>query len=364
VGKTTVAAAVGLGLAREGRRVLVLTIDPARRLASALGLGTPAPAGEPMLVDGDRLGAAGIKVRGELWAMTLDVKRAFDELIAELAPDEQTREEVLANRIYAELSTAAAGSQEVAAVAKLFELDRERAFDVVILDTPPSHNALDFIEAPTRLASFLEGRAMDIFIVAGSPLRSTPRLPRLAPRGLASRLLGGGTGLLFGLFARATGVELAGDLALFFRLLSTLRDGLRERAKAVESLLRDDATTFLIVTSPELEPAREAEFLHSRLVRARLPYGALIVNRMHEGELGERELAEVQSLLSRTLDARLGALVMRSVSEFEALVERDSEALERLSGALGEDFPLRVPELGEEVDDLAGLAFVAERLLG
>jgi anion-transporting ArsA/GET3 family ATPase len=296
--------------------------------------------------------------------MTLDVKRTFDELIAELAPDEQTREEVLANRIYAELSSASAGSQEVAAVAKLFELDRERAFDVVILDTPPSHNALDFLEAPSRLANFLEGRAMDIFIVAGSPLRSAPSLPRLAPLSIASRLLGGGTGLLFSLFARATGIELAGDLALFFRLLSGLRDGLRERARAVEALLREDATTFLIVTSPEHEPAREAEFLHSSLMRAGLPYGALVVNRLHEGELGERELEQLRALLDRRLDPRLGERVMRSVSEFEALVARDRETLERLSRALGEDSPVRIPELGEEVDDLAALAFVAERLLG
>lgn len=366
VGKTTVAAALGLGVAREGERVLVLTIDPARRLAGALGMapGGGALAGDPMLVDPDRLKAAGIEMRGELWAMTLDVKRTFDELIGELAPDEDSRQELLENRIYRELSSAAAGSQEVAAVAKLYELDRDRAFDVIVLDTPPSHNALDFLQAPTRLASFLEGRAMDIFIAAGSPLRSAPLLSRLAPKGVAARLLGGGTALLFSLFARATGVELAGDLALFFRLLSDLRDGLRERARGVEALLRDQATSFLIVTSPEREPAREAAFLHASLQEAGMPYGALIVNRVHEGRLEDHELAELRALFERRLDPRLAARVLQSVTDFEVLVARDADTLARLARELGEDAPVSVSELGAEVDDLVGLASVARRLLG
>jgi anion-transporting ArsA/GET3 family ATPase len=296
--------------------------------------------------------------------MTLDAKRTFDDLIAELAPDGHAREELLGNRIYRELSLAAAGSQEVAAVVKLFELDRERAFDVVVLDTPPSRNALEFLEAPTRLSSFLEGRAMEIFMLGGSPLRGAPLLPQLAPKAMASRLLGSGTALLFNLFARATGVEMAGDIAVFFRLLSAVREGLRERADAVEALLRDDATTFLIVTSPEHEPAREAVFLYRSLRSADMPYGALIVNRVHESGLHERELAELQALLDQRLDARLGARVMRTVSEFEVLARRDAEVLERLSHAFEESSPIGVPELGEDVDDLDALARVAELLLG
>jgi anion-transporting ArsA/GET3 family ATPase len=366
VGKTTISAALGLAVAREGGRVLVLTIDPARRLAGALGLAADAgtPTGDPIQIDPARLRAAGVKMRGELWAMTLDVKRTFDELIAELAPDDRAREELLANRIYRELSSAAAGSQEVAAVAKLFELDRDRAFDVVVLDTPPSHDTLEFLQAPSRLAGFLEGRAMDIFMVAGSPLRSAPLLPRLAPRGMASRLLGGGTALLFSLFARATGVELAGDLAVFFRLLSDLRDGLRERARAVERLLRDPSTSFLVVSSPEPEPAREARFLHASLLDEALPYAALVVNRVHEGRLGERELVELEALVGRRLDPRLGARVLRSVSDFEVLVARDTEVLAGLARDLGEDCVVSVPELDGEVDDLVGLTSVARRLLG
>ena len=235
---------------------------------------------------------------------------------------------------------------------------------MVVLDTPPSRDTLEFLQAPSRLASFLEGRAMDIVMVAGSPLRSAPLLPRLAPRGVASRLLGGGTGLLFSLFARATGVELAGDLAVFFRLLSGLRDGLRERARAVERLLHDPATSFLVVSSPEPEPAREARFLHASLLDAALPYGALIVNRVHEGRIDDRELAELHALLGRRLDPRLGARVLRSVSDYEVLVARDSEVLARLARELGEECLVSVPELGGEVDDLVALTSVARRLLG
>src|SRR5215213_9982650 len=150
VGKTTTAAAVALGLAERGHKVAVVTIDPARRLANALGLDTLS--NEPTQVKAD--------VEGELWAMMLDAKRTFDQLIEHLAPDERTRDEVFANRIYQQLSTAVAGSQEFTAIAKLYELDQEGDYDLLVLDTPPSRNALDFLEAPGRLTGFFQGRAI------------------------------------------------------------------------------------------------------------------------------------------------------------------------------------------------------------
>src|SRR3954466_9218522 len=144
VGKTTCAAAIAMGLAERGAKVAVVTIDPAKRLADALGLDELG--NEPRLVDPARFAGHGVEVRGELWAMMRDAKRTFDELIERLAPDERTRDEVLANRIYQELSSAVAGSQEFTAVAKLYELSRDERFDVVVLDTPPSRNALDFLD--------------------------------------------------------------------------------------------------------------------------------------------------------------------------------------------------------------------------
>src|SRR5947209_299355 len=212
VGKTTTSAALALGLAARGQKVAVVTIDPAPRLASALGLRELS--GEPLAIDPALLSAQGIEPRGELWAMMLDAKRTFDETVTRLAPDRHAREEILANPIYRELSTAVAGSQELSAIAKLYELHHEHDFDAIVLDTPPSRNAVDFIDAPTRLLGFLEGRALKVF---------------LTPGGLAARLFGRSTGLAFAIFARVTGLDMFGDLSSFFRSMSGVIDGFSER---------------------------------------------------------------------------------------------------------------------------------------
>src|SRR3712207_2739761 len=211
VGKTTCSAALALGLAARGQRVAVVTIDPARRLADALGL--EELGNEPRLVDPERFAGHGIELRGELWAMMLDAKATFDELIERLAPDESTRDEVLANRIYQELSSAVAGSQEFTAVAKLYDLTQSDRFDVVVLDTPPSRNALDFLDAPDRLTNFFEGRALRVF---------------LAPTGFAAKVMGRGTGVVFSVLKRITGVDLLRDLSVFFRALGGVIDGDRK----------------------------------------------------------------------------------------------------------------------------------------
>src|SRR3954470_6870290 len=200
VGKTTTAAAVALGLAERGAKVAVVTIDPARRLANALGLDSLS--NEPTRV--------ALEADGELWAMMLDAKRTFDQLIEHLAPDERTRDEVLGNRIYQQLSNAVAGSQEFTAIAKLYELDESGDFDVLVLDTPPSRNALDFLDAPQRLKGFFGGRAVRMF---------------LRPAGLSGKVLGRGTGMVFSLLKRVTGVDLLQDLSVFFRTLGGMIDG-------------------------------------------------------------------------------------------------------------------------------------------
>ena len=181
----------------------MVTIDPARRLASALGLDELS--GEPRRIDPSLLAAQGVKAPGELWAMALDVKRTFDEIVTRLSPDARSRDEILENPVYRELSSAISGVQELGAVTKLYELYSEYDFDVIVLDTPPSRNALDFLVAPENLLNFLEGRALKVF---------------LAPGGLAARFLGRGTGLVFGIFARVTGVDMLGELSTFFRSLS------------------------------------------------------------------------------------------------------------------------------------------------
>ena len=263
VGKTTTAAAVAMGLAARGQRVAVVTIDPARRLASSLGL--EHLGNEPRLVDPAHFAGEGLELRGELWAMMLDAKRTFDELIELLAPDTATCEEILANRVYQELSSAVAGSQEFTAVAKLYELDASGRFDAIVLDTPPSRNALDFLDAPQRLTGFLEGRSLKILT---------------APTGAAAAIAARGSGLVFSALRHVTGVDLLADLSAFFRVLSGVVDGFAERASAVSRLLADPATTFLIVASPEPAPVEEAIFFRHRLRDAGMPFGGLIVNRV------------------------------------------------------------------------------------
>ncbi|MFZ1155971.1 MAG: ArsA-related P-loop ATPase [Solirubrobacteraceae bacterium] len=345
VGKTTVSAALALGLAARGRKVAVLSIDPARRLAGALGLRELS--GEPRRIEPAALAEHGIELEGELWAMMLDSKGTFDDLITRLAPDERAREEILANRIYREISSATAGSQEFTAVAKLYELYSSGEWDAIVLDTPPSRDALDFLDAPYRLTRFLDGRALNVL---------------LAPGGATRGLLGRGAGLMLSVFARVTGVNLVGELSGFFGSLAGLTDGLRERARGVEQLLRDPITGFLIVTSPEHEPAREAVFLHAQLAREKMGFTTLIVNRFHNRGLDGHPSQEVAELLSDRLGATLAARVAANLADFDVLARRDRESVRALSKALEERDPLLVPHLDGDVQDLGGLAVIAERL--
>jgi len=342
VGKTTTSAALAMGLAAAGQKVAVVTIDPAKRLADSLGLEDLG--NEPARVDPARLAGHGIEMRGELWAMMLDAKRTFDELIERLAPDEKTRDEVLANRIYQELSSAVAGSQEFTAIAKLYDLDRSGEFDVLVLDTPPSRNALDFLDAPDRLTGFLEGRALKVF---------------LAPTGLAARVMGRGTSVVFGVLSRVTGVDLLEDLSVFFRALGGLVEGFRERATGVKRLLADPATTFLIVTSPEREPVEEAIFFRGKLRDAGMPFGGVVVNRV-QLDLVEGDPDEVAGELG--LGDALTAKVADTLRELQVLAERDLASLSRLMDELDVTDPTVVPLLEGDVHDVDGLAQVHHHL--
>jgi anion-transporting ArsA/GET3 family ATPase len=347
VGKTTTSAALALGLAARGAKALVVTIDPAARLASALGL--EALPGAPHRIDAPLLREHGVDCKGELWAMMLDSKGTFDEIVARLTHSEREREEILANPIYRELSSAVAGSQELSAMAKLYELRHERDFDVIVLDTPPSRNAVDFLDTPTRLLGFLEGRALKVF---------------LSPGGLAARVFGRSTGIVFAIFARVTGVDMLSDLSTFFRSLAGILEGFGERTRGVAELLREEATTFVLVTSPEPEPAQEAIFLAERLAEKGMRRGGVIVNRVHFDGLGEHTVEQAQEALAGELGERLAARVAANLADFDVLVRRDAQTIERLSRELDEPDPVLVPHLDEDVSDLAGLARLAELLFG
>ena len=349
VGKTTTAAAVALGMAATGLRVAVVTIDPARRLADALGL-DELP-NEPRRVDPGHLAAGGVQVDGELWAMMLDSKRTFDELIDRAAPDPQRAAESKSNRVYAEISGAVSGSQEFTAVAKLYELQRDGDFDLLVLDTPPSRNALDFLDAPGRLTSFLDGSAIRTLI---------------RPTGLGMRVLGRGASPLVGALRRVTGLDLLGDLQTFFGLLGSMTEEFSERAGQVQRMLHDDTTAFLLVTAATEPGVEEAIWFARSLREAGLPFAGVIANRVHRGLSpehagdGEPEVADVVSALGGALPRHLARRVAASFADHDRLARRDARHLARLAdeftdaGEPGSEI-IAVPLLDGDVHDIAGL---------
>jgi len=406
VGKTTTAAAIGLGMAARGKKVAVVTIDPARRLADALGLAELD--NEPRQVPAERL--AGAQLDGELWAMTLDPKRTFDELIDEVATDPEQARNIKGNRIYREISGAVAGSQEFTAVSKVYELDRSRRFDLLVLDTPPARNALDFLDAPERLTSFLEGHALQML---------------LAPTGFGARLLAP----IFGLLQRVTGVDVITELTVFFHLLGNMTTEFDSRARAVDRLLHSQRTAFVIVTRAAPDPIDEALALRRALHERKLPFAAAILNRYNsavaepeagagttetetgtteaetgtteaetgttgaepgttEAETGTTEAEtgttgaepgtteaepsttensslssedEPAALLEAQLGPALAATRAASVADQNSLAARDKAQLERLTTELDAE-PLLIPQLDDDIHDAAGLIRVCEQL--
>ena len=234
-----------------------------------------------------------------------------------------------------------AGSQEFTAMAKLYELYREDEFDLIVLDTPPSRNALDFLDAPDRLTQFFEGRALQVF---------------LRPTGIAARVMGRGTGVVFGVLKRVTGIDLLQDLAVFFRSLAGMIDGFKERANAVNALLADKATVFVLVTSPEREPIDEAIFFWRKLKAARMPFGGVVVNRVHHDLLGDAEVDDVTAELEDELGEKLAGRVAENFRDYHVLARRDAKNIRRLARQLRESRLLLVPYLDEDVHDVEGLS--------
>jgi len=351
VGKTTTSAAIAAGMAARGKRVAVLTIDPAKRLADSLGL--PELGNTERRVDPALFTEAGIDPGdGELWAMMLDAKATFDEVVRKHAPDEETRERILENRIYRQISNALAGSQEYMAMEKLFEIHSEGRYDLLILDTPPSRNALDFLDAPRRLTQFIEGRSLQLFI---------------RPTGLGMRVLGRGTSVIFSVLKRVTGMDLIEDLSEFFNAMSGMVGGFRERAKRVNELLADPASTFLVVCGPAGEPINEAVYFRRKLREAELPFGGVIVNKVHTdgaGDAGRGGPADVGSL-ERLLGARdLATRVAANYEDYRALAERDAANIAKLGRQMRASAVIEVPYLSEDVHDLGGLFAINAHLFG
>jgi anion-transporting ArsA/GET3 family ATPase len=338
VGKTTTSATIALGMAARGAKVAVVTIDPAKRLANALGL--EQLANEPHRVEPARLKHTGLEVKGELWAMMLDPKRTFDELIDRIAPDPARAAEIKANRVYGEISTAVSGSQEFTAIAKLFELDHEGDFDLLVLDTPPSRNALDFFDAPGRLTSFLEGGALKAF---------------MRPTGVGMKVLGrGATPLLAGL-RRITGIDLLADLSTFFQLLGDMTDDFSARARQVQEMLTAETTAFVLVTSAQAEAIEETIWFRRTLEAGGLPFAGVLVNRVHHDMLGDGEPADLDAALADELGAELAARVAQNFYDYHVLARHDARNIARLEAELDGKPLLLVPHLDDDVHDIDGL---------
>jgi anion-transporting ArsA/GET3 family ATPase len=341
VGKTTTSAAIAAGMAARGLRVCVLTIDPAKRLADSLGL--KELGNEARRVDPKLFAAQGVEIEGELWAMMLDAKATFDELVARHAEDEESRDRVLENRIYQQISSALTGSQEYMAMEKLFELHSEGRYDLLVLDTPPTRNALDFLDAPKRLTQFIEGRSLRVF---------------MKPTGLAAKVAGRGASVALGVLRRIVGFDLIADLAEFFNAFSGMVEGFQARAKRVNNLLADPHTCFLVVCGPQGEPIDEAVYFHRKLVEAKLAFGGVIVNKVHYPAERLRGAGDdLQTALVEALgDEDLAGRVAGNFADYQALAERDAANIERLAREMRSRAVIRIPHLDEDVHDLAGLA--------
>ena len=351
VGKTTTAAAIALRAAIDGKKAVVLTIDPARRLASSLGL--KELSNQPTKVSSRKFAAAGTKPKGELWAMMLDTKSTFDDVVARYAPTPEQAERILANRFYRNISSTLSGTQEYMAMEKLYELHGEGTYDLIVIDTPPTRNALDFLDAPRRLTDFFESRVLRWFL-----------LPYMKAGGGLLRVANVAAGTFLRIVKRVVGAEVLEDTAEFFANLEGMYDGFKQRAQAVAHLLQSEATSFVVVTSPSQDSVGEATFFAQRLNESGLPFGALVVNRVHP-KIGDgldvkpRQFARLEKAGAR------GTLLAKLVDNEEAfmrVVHLEEKNLDTLARRIPRHRWVRVPYLEQEAVDLPGLLGIGEQL--
>jgi anion-transporting ArsA/GET3 family ATPase len=357
VGKTTTAAALGVAAAQRGKRVLCLTIDPARRLAESLGLETMS--GEEQAVDAALFERAGLPIRGSLTAMMLDTKRTFDELVIKYSSSPEHAQQLLSNKLYQYVSTSLAGTQEYMAMEKLVSVKQDPRFDLVILDTPPTANALDFLDAPERLAEAIDSAAMRWFVQA---FESTGKLSlNLLARSAAAVLRGLG---------RITGGGFLQAMAEFISEVNDLFGGFKQRAKMVEETLRSREVSFVLVTSPAPMSIQEVLFFSARLEESGMPRGAFVVNRFRlpparaERPPSEKEAAEAIARRGLHLEEDAPGRLVHAHADAVRLAGLDAMHVRSLDERAHGKVPIvRVPELASDVHDLGNLAHVAETLM-
>ncbi len=365
VGKTTVAAALALEAARRSRRVLVITIDPARRLADALGVGELG--NQPQPIAREALARHRVPERGELFAMMLDMKRTFDDLVERFADGPEARERILENPIYQHVSDALAGSVEYSAMEKVFELSEQGRFDLIVVDTPPAQHALDFLEAPERLLEFLDSRLVRVLIH-----------PAFAAGRFGFRLFQRGTRRVLQLMERLTGIGFLADISEFLLAFEGMAEGFRERAQKVRALLLGPEAAFVLVAGPGHESVRQSLDFLDRLDAYAVPLSGVLVNRVRCWPGGGEppplpdpsQVAALSAALARAHGADFPAeaaarAALASAGVYASLVRRDAREMHTLrqrTDARGAYFGT-IPELPGDVHDLAGLARVVDSVL-
>jgi anion-transporting ArsA/GET3 family ATPase len=358
VGKTTTAAAAAaMAATRQGGKVLVLTVDPAKRLANALGL--EGFGNTETQVPTEAFADAGVTPRGELWAAMLDTKQSWDNLVQRHAPDKETAQRILENPLYQNVSGRFVQSHEYIAMERLYEIHCEGKYDLIVVDTPPTRNAIDFLEAPDRMADFFSSRFLRLLT---APSRN--RLVNLASKPfytVADRILG---------------TKFLEDISEFFLLFQTMYDGFVERARAVTRLLHDRRTTFMVVSTLEAAPLHEAEFFMKVLQDMDFHLGAVVLNKVLPPYLLDEEAADIAGLMSvrnddlaKRLEPLVGppAQVARVLDEvadnflrFQVVAQREAEQRQEL--AVTPEVVASVPYFETDIYDLAGLLRLGEKI--
>jgi len=353
VGKTTIAAVLALESARRGRNACVVTIDPARRLADALGI--EHLTNDPTEIDRalwTGIAESDVVAGGHLSALMLDTKSTFDVLVARNAASPEQAQRILDNSFYRNVSGALGGTQEYMAMEKLHQLHDEGNFDLIVVDTPPTRHALDFLDAPQRLIRLLDNRVFRLLMM---PTRAYLRVASVAVQTFLRTV------------ARVVGSEVIEDVVAFFRAFEGMEEGFRERARVVGDLLGDPDTAFVLVTSPRRDAMQEATFFAQRLAEAGQIVQALIVNRVHpsfgdEAPTGLRAAAEALRRRSGEPAARLAALY-DNLADFREIAALERDHIEALRDRIGSDTALAyVPYLAHDVHDFATLHEVGEVL--
>lgn len=346
VGKTTTAATIALRAALEGRRALVLTIDPARRLANALGLQEL----------GNREVRIDLDAPGELWAMMLDPRATLDDVIRRVAPTEGLRKALEANRVYRHIAGSFSGSQEYMATERLFDVVTSGRYDLVVLDTPPVKNALDFLDSPGRLTRFLDKQIMKWFLAQETV-------------GVGRRLLAGTSTIVHGLLGHIFGRDFLAELTSFFKLFGELYEGFRERHEHVGKLFAQSSTAFLVVAAPTDTAIDVARYFLEELRHRGLPLAGLVINQVHEATQDAPDIEGRLGAEVRSLDAEVAPRVLARIAAAHArlreLVRSEERRIASIRAVGGASVPVvQVPRLRGEVHDLQALLALHLPLFG